>query len=139
EGLAQVNDVDTMAGIEDEFLHLGVPAPGLMPKVDARFQQFFNANTYHKFPWVNSPSRRCGTNHPAEHGIHFDVVPAAPAHSNQGLILRPFRLFAASREIPAETKGRSKITNRPFTAIIIFACCGRRAHLDTTTNIRGSA
>ena len=38
EGLAQVNDVDSVPGIEDEFLHLGVPPFGLMTEVDARFQ-----------------------------------------------------------------------------------------------------
>ena len=45
EGLAEVDDVDSVAGIEDEFLHLGIPTFGLVSEVDARFQQFFNANT----------------------------------------------------------------------------------------------
>jgi len=42
--LAEVDDVNPVAGIEDEFFHLGVPTLGLMTKMDARFQQFFNAD-----------------------------------------------------------------------------------------------
>ena len=38
ERFAQVNDVDPVAGIEDEWFHLGVPSLGLMSKMDARFQ-----------------------------------------------------------------------------------------------------
>src|SRR5207245_4593122 len=55
EGLAQVDDVNAVPGIEDEFLHLGVPPFGLMSEVDPCFQQFLNANTYHGFfPLVSS-------------------------------------------------------------------------------------
>ena len=64
EGLAQVNDVDAVAGVEDERLHLGVPPPGLVPEMDAGIQQFLNANTNHKFsfglrvrPYAGEPSR----------------------------------------------------------------------------------
>jgi hypothetical protein len=52
--LAEVNDMNTVAGFKDEGLHLGIPTSGLMSKVDARFQQFFYANTDHNFPLVKS-------------------------------------------------------------------------------------
>jgi hypothetical protein len=44
---AQVDDVDAVARVEDEGLHLGIPTLGLVSKVDACFQQFFNADTDH--------------------------------------------------------------------------------------------
>ncbi len=54
--LAQVNDVNTIAGIEDERLHLGVPPFGLVSEMDARIEQFLNSNTNHNFPLVKSPA-----------------------------------------------------------------------------------
>jgi hypothetical protein len=44
-GFAQVDDVNPVAGIEDELLHLGVPTFGLVAKMDTGFQQFFYSNT----------------------------------------------------------------------------------------------
>ena len=44
ERLAEVNDVNAVARIEDERLHLGIPTPRLVSEMDARFQQFFYAN-----------------------------------------------------------------------------------------------
>jgi hypothetical protein len=38
----QVDDVDAIAIHEDEWLHLGVPATGLVPKVNARFQKLLH-------------------------------------------------------------------------------------------------
>jgi hypothetical protein len=38
EGLAEVDDVNAIAGVEDEGLHLGIPAPGLMAEMDAGVQ-----------------------------------------------------------------------------------------------------
>ena len=38
EGFAQVDDMNAVAGIEDEGLHLGIPAPGLMAEMDAGVQ-----------------------------------------------------------------------------------------------------
>ena len=38
ERFAQVNDVDAVAGVEDERLHLRVPALGLMSEMDAGVQ-----------------------------------------------------------------------------------------------------
>ena len=44
ERFAEVNDVNAVARVEDERLHLGVPTPRLVSEMDARFQQFFDAN-----------------------------------------------------------------------------------------------
>src|SRR6266849_4179729 len=52
---AQVDDVDPVARIEDELLHLGVPPFGLVPEVDTPFQQFLHANTDHIFLWLRVP------------------------------------------------------------------------------------
>ena len=59
------------------------------------------------------------TDHPAEHGIEFDVV-LATRLTRARHDLRPFRPFAARRAIPAGTKRGSKITDRQGPAIIIF-------------------
>jgi hypothetical protein len=40
DGLLDVEDVDVVAGAHDEFFHLGVPALGLVSKVDASFDEF---------------------------------------------------------------------------------------------------
>jgi hypothetical protein len=37
-GLAEVDDVNPVTRVEDELLHLGIPAAGLMSEMDARFQ-----------------------------------------------------------------------------------------------------
>src|SRR4029077_2449809 len=42
--LLQINDVNPVALSEDVFLHLGIPALGLMPEVDARFEQLLHSN-----------------------------------------------------------------------------------------------
>jgi len=42
QGLLQVDDVDAVAVTEDVGLHLGIPAAGLVPEVDARFEQCFH-------------------------------------------------------------------------------------------------
>src|SRR6202035_2485450 len=44
QGLLQVDDVDPVALSEDVLLHLGIPALGLMPEVDARFEQLLHGN-----------------------------------------------------------------------------------------------
>jgi hypothetical protein len=44
EAFAEVNDVNPVAGVEDELLHLGIPTTRLMSEMDACFQQFLNAN-----------------------------------------------------------------------------------------------
>jgi hypothetical protein len=38
-GLREVDDVDVVAGTEDEGRHLGVPAMALVAKVDASFEE----------------------------------------------------------------------------------------------------
>src|SRR5205823_8993751 len=45
--LLQVDDVDAVALGEDEALHLRVPAPGLMPEVDARVEHFPHGDDGH--------------------------------------------------------------------------------------------
>ncbi len=47
EGLAQVDDVDTVALGEDEALHLRVPAAGLVPEVDTALQQLTHGHDGH--------------------------------------------------------------------------------------------
>src|SRR5208283_5536714 len=42
--LLQVDDVDSVALAKDVFLHLGIPALGLMPEVNTRFEQFLNGD-----------------------------------------------------------------------------------------------
>src|SRR6185369_10237788 len=42
--LLQVDDVNPVALTEDVFLHLGVPALGLMPEVNTRFEQLFHGD-----------------------------------------------------------------------------------------------
>src|SRR5207248_8237350 len=42
--LLQIDDVNAVALAKDVFLHLGVPALGLVPEVDARFEQLFHGD-----------------------------------------------------------------------------------------------
>jgi hypothetical protein len=79
QSLAQINDVDPIARVEDELLHLGIPTPGLMSEVYARLQQFFKTNAKHVFPLLSIRSR---AEHPAEDGIEFSVVVAGRVHLN---------------------------------------------------------
>jgi hypothetical protein len=60
ERLAQINDVDAIASVEDERLHLGVPPFGLVSEMDSRIEQFHNSNTNHNFPLVKSPAASGG-------------------------------------------------------------------------------
>jgi len=54
ERLTQVNDVNAVARVEDEGLHLGIPTSRLVSEMDARFQQFLYADAEHNFPLVES-------------------------------------------------------------------------------------
>ncbi len=65
ERLAEVNDVNAVAGIEDERLHLGIPPFGLVSEMDASIQQFLYANTNHKFPFVRSRGSKHGAERPS--------------------------------------------------------------------------
>ena len=47
QGLLQVDDVDTAALTPDETLHLGVPAPGLVPEVDTGIEQLLHGYDGH--------------------------------------------------------------------------------------------
>jgi hypothetical protein len=40
----QVDNVNTVALSEDVFLHLGIPALGLMPEVNSSFEQFLHGD-----------------------------------------------------------------------------------------------
>ena len=44
EGLLQIDDVDSVPFAENVFLHLRIPALGLVPEVNASFEQFFHGN-----------------------------------------------------------------------------------------------
>src|SRR5262249_7518117 len=46
--LLEIDDVDAVARAEDVRLHLRVPAAGLMPEVDARFEQILHRHIRHK-------------------------------------------------------------------------------------------
>jgi hypothetical protein len=59
--------MDAVASIEDEGLHLGVPALGLVPEMNTGIQQFLYTYTNHNFPFVISSGFQ--RSHPAEHGI----------------------------------------------------------------------
>ena len=56
--LAEVDDVNAIASVEDEGLHLGIPALRLVAEMDTRIQQFLNTNTNHNFPLVKSSFAR---------------------------------------------------------------------------------
>ena len=47
DGLGEVDDVDPVALREDERLHLGVPAPGLVAEVDSGLEQLPHRNGRH--------------------------------------------------------------------------------------------
>src|SRR6266550_7774000 len=70
------------------------------------------------FHWL-SAHRNSPTDHPADHGMDFDVVLAA-RFTWTGLDFEAVPPFHASRILPAGTKGLSKIADRSLTAIIIF-------------------
>jgi hypothetical protein len=42
QGFLQVDDVDTVTFAKDVFFHLWIPALGLVPEVNAGFEQFFH-------------------------------------------------------------------------------------------------
>jgi len=119
KGLAEVDDVDAVTRVKDEWLHLGVPPFGLVSEMDAGIQQFFNTNTNHNFPLVRSPwllsfstsgaaFASAETDHPAEHGIDFSVVVAA--NSNRS------RTFKGRSPLFVSRKGSEKISDNDWMA-----------------------
>jgi hypothetical protein len=44
QSLLQVNDINTIAFAKDVFFHLWIPALGLVPEMNACFEQFLHAN-----------------------------------------------------------------------------------------------
>ena len=117
ERLAEVNDVNAVARVEDERLHLGIPTLRLVSEMDARFQQFFYADAYHNFPLVETPHAL--PKHPAEHGIEFDVIVAAPRSHERGNS-RPFS------PPPNLAKGTDIIPNLSRVATVILSLAGRK-------------
>ena len=60
QGLLQVDDVNAVALAEDVFLHLGVPALGLMPEVNASFEQFLHGDVGQTTSLLRRPSVQPG-------------------------------------------------------------------------------
>jgi hypothetical protein len=77
--------------------------------MDARFQQFFNTDADHNFPLVKNSPRVAATNHPAEHGIEFDVVMArlraATARQTAFTRMRKLGRFSLPADHSASGKG----------------------------------
>src|SRR5262249_57073619 len=44
QGLLEIDDVDSVAFAKDVFLHLWIPALGLVPEMNACFEQFLHAD-----------------------------------------------------------------------------------------------
>ncbi len=44
QGLLEIDDVDPVTFAKDVFFHLWIPALGLVPEVNACFEQFFHGN-----------------------------------------------------------------------------------------------
>jgi hypothetical protein len=52
-----------------------------MSEMNARIQQFLDANTNHFYFLLLKVRADEATNHPAEHGINLDVIMAARRHT----------------------------------------------------------
>jgi hypothetical protein len=61
---------------------------------------------------VKNSSRSAATNHPAEHGIEFDVVMAIPAHTSAEI--------KAVFPLPTAVKGKLKLAEKREVATVIF-------------------
>jgi len=44
ERLLEIDDLDAVPLDEDELLNLGIPAAGLVPEVESRFEQFLHSD-----------------------------------------------------------------------------------------------
>jgi hypothetical protein len=55
DGLREIDDVNPVALREDVLAHLRVPAPGLVPEVDTRFEQLLHAGGSQEIPPVVPP------------------------------------------------------------------------------------
>ena len=55
--LLQIDDMDAIAGTKDVWLHLWVPAAGLVAKMHPGFQELFHGNFGHRIvsPWFGYP------------------------------------------------------------------------------------
>jgi len=56
ERLLQIDDVDSIALSEDVFLHLGIPALGLVPEVNPRFKQLLHGDISQSTPFFGIAS-----------------------------------------------------------------------------------
>ena len=95
--LLQIDDVDAVAVGEDEPLHLGIPATGLMPEVGAAVQQLLHG--------YNSHGRPCPS-----------VVGCRPASGDAGpwrlLVAGPVRSFGAGPPASGYDLGRTGLWRR---------------------------
>jgi len=74
DGLFEVDDVDSISMAEDVGGHLGVPEPGLMSKVDTRFQHIAHGVLHDEIPYViwvgtHAPTKSPGKHLPEAHRV----------------------------------------------------------------------
>src|SRR5207302_3093673 len=83
--LLKIDDVDAIALAENEFLHFGVPALGLVPEVDARFEQLLHGDISQSTSFVDlhpahieqdcySRPRTCSSTGRIEHLSSFSAI-----------------------------------------------------------------
>ena len=101
QGLLQVDDVDVVTFAEDELLHPRIPVPGLVPEMNAGFEQFLHSDLRH------------GTSVDGCARVNGDLQQAAP--NDQGL---PSRIWPRTLW---------KLTRSPTSASSIGTACERRA------------
>jgi hypothetical protein len=83
QSLLQVDNVDTVTFAEDILLHLRIPALGLVPEVNAGFEQFL-----HRYCWQTTSSIYCAA---PETGRHCGFPVPPPAARAQSEICVPAR------------------------------------------------
>ena len=130
--LLQVDDVDAVALGEDEALHLGVPAPGLVPEVDAALEELAHRDDGHAvFLLVTASARRAGgrgaLGSSAPAGRPVRLVPAASAPASTETF--PWGRTERSAPPTATVCGHAKSARSPWPYCILRAArwCGRTA------------
>jgi hypothetical protein len=97
--LAQVDDVDPVAGLEDERLHLGVPTTGLVSEMDTRFEQLLQSDGQHGLGFLVTSLRTRPAAIPRNTGFMSDVVVAPRTHPDPGFRGRePFPTIPTKRD-----------------------------------------
>src|SRR5260221_3056810 len=111
--------MDTIASIENERLHLGIPPLRLVSEMNTGIQQFLYANTNHRLPLVrSSPTWRTI---PGSTGLFFSVVMAANAYT--ALSFGPFILSRAAKLLDSSIKEPCKIPKHlPVSTLILAGC-----------------